>query len=79
MIYANKLKNKIEIISSNIFMINVIFKNNNINIQINSIIYIIKISIFKNLILSMKKYYPNIYQKVNNLKLILFKIIIIIL
>lgn len=76
MIYANKLKNIVKIVFNNIFIIFIIFKNNIFNIQLNNIA---RILIFKNYVLNINKYYLNIYQKINNLKLILFKIIIIFL
>lgn len=78
-IYASKLRNIIEIVLNNIFMMFVIFENNIVNIQLNSILYVAKVLVFKNYVLNMTKCQSSIYHKINNLKLTLFKIILIFL
>lgn len=79
MINTSKSKNKVETKINNTFIILVIFENDIINIQTKSIIYIAKVLVFNNYNLSIKKCYSNMYHKVNNLKLTLFKIILIFL
>lgn len=60
-IYTNKLSSVIETLTNNAFVILAIFKNNAINIQPNTTIHITKILVFKNHVLSIKKYYLSIY------------------
>ena len=74
MIHASKVKNIVKTIPYNAFVIFVIFENNAINIESNSIIYVLKTLVFTNLILSVKKYYLIVYQKVNNFKLAYLKL-----
>ena len=78
-IHASKLKNAVETVPNNAFVILVIFENDAVSIQPNSIVHVVKTLVFKNHVLSVKKYHPSVHQKVNNLKLTLFKIILIFL
>lgn len=78
-IYAKKLKNVMKTIPNNVFVILIIFKNDTVNVQLNSTTYVAKTLVLKNHVLNMKKYHPCVYQKVNNLRLTLFKIIPIFL
>lgn len=78
-IYASRLKNIVKSKPNNLFIILLIFKTNIIYIQSNSIMHITKILVFKNHVLSIKKYHSSVYQKVNNFELTLFKIILIFL
>lgn len=72
LIHVDRLKSKLKIISNNAFIILIIFENIIINKQKNRTIEIIKILIYKNYILSIKKFYSSIEPKVNKPKLILF-------
>ena len=78
-IYASRLRSAVEIIPNNTFVMLVIFENDAVSVQPNSIVHVAKILVFKNHISSVKKYHPSVYQKVNNFKLTLFKIILIFL
>ena len=78
-IHVNKPRNAMKIILNNIFVILVIFKNDAVSIQQNSTVHGAKTLVFKIYIPNVRKYYLNVHQKINNFKLILFKIILIFL
>lgn len=73
-INISKLRNAVETIPNNVFVIFVIFKNDAVSLQPNSTLYVAKTLVFKNRVLSMKKYHLSIHQKVNNLKLTYLKL-----
>ena len=79
MIYTSRLKNAVETILNHAFVILVIFENDTVSVQQNNIVHGAKILVFKNYVPNIRKYYSNIYQKINNFKLIIFKIILIFL
>lgn len=78
-IYLNRLRSAVEIVPNNVCKMHLIFENDAISVQTNNIVHIANKLVFKNHISSIKKYYSSIYQKVNNLKLFLFKILPILL
>lgn len=78
-IHASRLRSAVETLPNNAFVMLVIFENNTVSVQPNSTVYVAKILVFKNHVPSVKKYHSSVYQKVNNFKMTLFKIILIFL